>query len=644
MTAKSSGASVKKTIIGALVCVAAVVLVVLIGITVSRALSEKDRPVVYMKDSSVLVYDGKESFVVRKVDDSDAYVGIVCAKKQPERFVFANAAATEGAAAKGLSYTDGKTDYISLTNDDAALYGINEQGTRVFWQNSLGALYWHDLSTSRKLSDFVSNFAFNDDMSGCVFVERDGTAYYQKLDEKEAEKVKIAERISNIEYYKTDDVFFTLAGSADTSELVYYNTKSGKSQSYDDCALSFYYPDSQGFYFFLNTAEPSAKVIDLKADEDAKWAVKNGEITEYGYPTGNWYYWYDFNISKNTSEVKGDLSSMTLEAYHEYSARVAVRDMLSEISKKMLMEAWYFDGSKAQRAASEVIAVESASSIYNDASPILLSITNGTRAVFDVQTLATQLIGDVKAAQFVEADDTIRTDVTFLAEDPARARYDAYAALSGYVNKSMNYAIMEKGSVRDTHVGASELASDSATPFFVLNISANASDFFMTAAEYASDASTLYTKPARAGAVPNKLSESAYASISTRWGYIYMDGSHSDYTVSLHSSSGASDSGVAPETVCADKTSDSVYYLKDFNGHDGELWMLSGSKTKKICDGVYYYVPLNSGRIMVMRNFNEVTRTGELYVYGKDGKGECVDTGVSKILSEMNAEEYYIFA
>lgn len=77
------------------------------------------------------------------------------------------------------------------------------------------------------------------------------------------------------------------------------------------------------------------------------------------------------------------------------------------------------------------------------------------------------------------------------------------------------------------------------------------------------------------------------------------------------------------------ETENSIYYIKDYENNAGKLMLYNGIINIKLADGVNYFLYINDDLIYATKNYNEETKTCDLYRLN-DNKLELVYEGVSE--------------
>ena len=70
---------------------------------------------------------------------------------------------------------------------------------------------------------------------------------------------------------------------------------------------------------------------------------------------------------------------------------------------------------------------------------------------------------------------------------------------------------------------------------------------------------------------------------------------------------------INPKYYDVGESKDTIYYIKMTNEYVGELLLYNGIRTSKLSDDVHSFIYLNNDLIYVTKNYNELTKTSDLY-------------------------------
>ncbi|MEG1384702.1 MAG: hypothetical protein RSD08_05310 [Oscillospiraceae bacterium] len=624
---------------------AAVVLFVLFKIGIKK----EQEPIVYLKDSAAQYIDDKVEAPVsiREVKLTANFPNVAFAKNALNRFVFVNESDTAFSDNfYALTFADSqKTEdgYISVVNEPVMSYGISSDGKTVWYVNRDGELYLHDLKSRRILATDVFTFKFNDDFSYCAYTTNAGELYCISTKEG-AQKVKVENDVFIIDLFSSKYVVYekTPADDKSTDKMVIYNVRSNEKNEYENAEIAASFEDNSCFYFLAEGDESAIEIVDSKAADDAKWVVEEGEKSEYGYPAGEWYYWYSFYETQNRDEVKGEQSLMTRKDYMEYSSRQALRKILEEYSGMRTSSLYYFDGKTARLVDSGVVkAVTPDKALNSSAALIYEKIAEGSKKI-SIDELAKDIEGKVKAIEYADEDGGTHIELTYLGDTADEAAQNVSAQVKGIVNSSFEYRLAQKTEITKTGIGGGELASDIGSQFFSAKSSAAGDMMYLLNTDLTSYTMNLYEKEAVSGSAAKLVKSGVTAMRVYDWGYVYSVPEEEDPSaVQLFSGNGKIDNKVELSTVTVSKSQCCIYYLKAFDGLSGELYCYKDGNAVLIAERVHAFTVIDGGRVLALREYNSKLGKGELYLYTADKKERLLDSGVSDIASALSSEYSY---
>ncbi len=598
----------------ALGAVAAVVFVL-----VRVASRPKNDPIVYAQGSGVYTVsaDGTGARQIRPAQYQDGIPAAAFASERPERLAFVCATADGGMS--GLAYADldsSKKDFIPIEPAEIAAFGLSPDGKTVWYRTGAGDLFLHDLSARRQLASGVEAVLFGQDWRSCVYQTWDG-ALYTVQTKAGAQPEKLADGVERLELLRGDYAVYTRLAETGEPSLVLCNIKNKTETVYENTEIAARFPQDGGLYFIQREQEPAALYTDPDAAQDARWVVDQGAKSEYGYPAGDWYYWFSFYQAQAREEVRGEVSAMTMQEYLLYSARMALRAQLAK-SGGLPGTLYYFDGKTASAVDTGVLELLVPQGAQSSGETLLcVRVRRGGQPV-SLNELAQEIQGSAKAIEYAGPQGTTRVEVTYLGDDPVQTEQEVARRVRETVNEKTELAAVKGTSVRAAGVGGAELSGDAGGAFFTLHAAAGGTQVYLlqTAPDGASGGA-LYKKELAQGSVAELVSENAGAVCCMPWGAISAQTDAANpMAMTLFVDGQQVGTGIEPWSVVLSNTSAELFYISGFDGLGGDLYRWRDGKSTLLCADAAQYAVLADGSALVLRAYNAKTGTGELALAG----------------------------
>lgn len=637
--AKKSQPERKKRRMRALILAGVLVALAVAGVLVLKntVFAAKQTPIVYVGSQGVALSDGKEDGAQSAASFSGlgAYPDAVFAADDPKKFV---AAGPDGV---GLFWIDAQKpeNAVRITGETVNSFGISPKGDAVWYVDGDEALILHDLSRKHTLAENVAEFRFNDAFTRCAYLNGAGELYVTGLGEKD-EKVLVEGDALGISLFKGETLAYTVVSDAGQN-LILYNAKKQSKSVFENSAVVADVADTSSFYIRSTTADPIVAQSDPNVESDALWIVEEGNTTEYGYPAGQWYYWYSFYTEQGKSTVEGKDSAMTLAEYELYSARQAVRTLLAEMLGEKRCELLYWDGKKAETVASGLRAVLRSGEIQKD--EVLLIALCSEEAAVDIDALAEPLVGQVKAMEHRGATGMSEVNLTWLGENAeqneAQARETLLRALTGFTS----YGTVRGKALTELGITDGAILKELGTPAFSVSASPDGKTLQFAVWDELNEGYTLYTMATQAGSVITEQRAELDDWMLTSWGTL---GAHeeSDGSLTLYDNGDKLDGGVLGESVVLARNEAAVWYIKDFDGVSGELYRWRDGKSVRIASNVHEFRLIGEERLLLIQDYKSGAGCGSLYFVRGRKDPVLLDAEVRQILTAWDETHYLCFA
>ncbi len=618
----------------AVLAVAAVAIVAAAVLVVKNTLlAQRQAPIVYSAAQSVRFSDGSADGAQQfaQFAQEGALPDAVFAEQKPEKMAVA------GPGGTGLVWVDAENagGAISVAGETIRAFGVSPQGDAVWYIDEQGALVLHDLTRKRQLAAGVADCLFDDGFNTCAYLTQTGELYVTRLGEK-ADKVLVESEASGLSAFRGNVLVYTLDRGGQ-SDLVFYQVRRQTKTVFENSVLCAAVQGTDGFYIEKRTDEPVVKTADPQAGSDALWLVEEGSTTEYGYPAGQWYYWYSFYLEQGRASVEGTDSAMTLEEYELYSARQAARVLLEAYAGGSRSELLFWNGKKAEVIATGVREVAAADSLRKD-DKLFVSLCTDPSPV-DVDALAQTLVGQVKAMERL-VDGERRVELTWLGDEPAAAEAQAREAVQRAVTGFTSYALVSGKKLTETGVDDAAIARDLGTADFDVFAAPDGETLYLVTAQ--DGACTLRAMAAQAGSVVRELQRGVGVWEALSWGALSAQ-SPEGGAGTLFVDDSKLDSAVLLSSVRAARDEATVWYLKNYNGVSGELYRWQNGKSVLIASGVHEFRLIGDGRLLFLQDFMSGMDAGELY-YARGRRDPVkLDTGVNRILTPPDERHYLVF-
>ncbi len=627
-------------LVGALAAVA-----VTVAVLVNLGRRPRNGPLVYVRDGAVYTVgaDGKNETMIRAATLADGRTAVAFAAKKPDRFVFVPETADDQLT--GLAYVDLKnSNQIQMQLESAAIadFGISADGKAVWYATVDGGLYLHDLRTKQVIATEAVDYLFSDDLARCAYRTAAGELYYTATGDG-AQPVKLSSEALSIELFKGNCLAYTRTTETD-AELVLYGTKNGTETVYPAGYIAAQFADDNSFYFLVPDGGTMPGIKDLHEKEDSMWPVREGAKSEYGYPAGEWYYWYSFYESQERTEVRGDISGMTREEYLLYSARMAVRQQLTAVSDETAT-LYFFNGKSASVVTTAVIEVSVPGGALTADTPLLCARQNGRANPGDVDNLAEPFVGKVKAIEYAPAADeaATRIEVTYLGDDPDGTAMELAAQVQALAHEWTEYVTVSKANMTATGLTGTELAADLGGEDYAALAAHSGESIYLRQLGYQGHAGNLFEKPAKKGGAVTQLTTDVTTVLSLDWGVLSAAPEDGDpTTLTLFANGETVDSRVEASSIVAAPHEAAVWYLKDFDGVTGDLYRWQDGKAVLLCADTARFSVLADGRALVLRGYSLKTGTGELCLADARKGATVLATEVDGLLTP-NDGQYIVF-
>ncbi len=620
---------------GAVLAVTVVVLVL-----VQIAGKPRSAPLLYLRDGMVRTAQQEEELRLCPAALQTPLPDAVFAANRPERFIFVSQSNEDGTLSE-LRYMDlksGQQGATQLETEAVKEYGISADGKTVWYLTQADELYLHDLSQKKQIAKGVSQYLFSEDLSRCAYMTQSGELYCAQTDNP-SKQVKLTSAAISLDAVCKNWLAYTRKSDNGT-ELVIYSMKNASETVHKNARVAASLSDQQGFYFIQSNEKGAPWFEDPNAQTDAEWVVQQGEKSEYGYPAGEWYYWYSFYEAQGRQEVSGDLSSMTREAYLQYSARMAVRSKAEELGAGS-GTLYFFNGKKAVEVQQDVVELLLPDGEIDAKTPLVCVTLSEQAEAVDLDSFAEKILGSVKAIEYDAAESGRRVELTFMGEGPQAQEQALEKEIRSLMNTQTELALIKKTQVTMTGIGCSELEQDAGSPFLELFACPKGEKIVFLAGN---DANTkLYAKQLQPGAAAQQLSENAGEIRTLAWGTLSCV-QEDEQTCTLYADAEKVDSGIEKSSIVLSAEQDCIYYLKGFNGLGGDLYRWQNGKSVLLCENVHTFTVQADGEVFALRNYNARTEQGELVSIQGRKEPKNVADGVVQLLSGTDPQRYIQFA
>lgn len=618
-------------VLGCVLCIAAAIAVLF---AVSNA--SKTEPILYVRDGVLYTVNakGKNEQMLRSVSfENSSEYRAVFAEKAAERFVFVTGMTEEGVPC-GIAYADLSDKDMPVRTLDESVelceYGISKDGKTVWYVSTAGDIWVHDLQNARKVASNAVEWLIADDLSRCAYVTAEQSLYAAVM-KNEAPPILLASGPVQLELVKENVLAYDRLNEAGETELVLYDFKRLQETSYPNAHIVADKAKDGGFYFMLCGGD--SPIIDTLAQSDAAWAVKNGNKSEQGYPAGEWYYWYNVYTEQGTEQVRGDISMMNREEYLLYSARQALR-VRAEGWISSIGALYYHNGNKATLVDENVMTPAFAYAERTEDTPLLYArLAKGGQKI-DIEQLAQQFAGTVKAIEYIEADGSTRIETSVIgsAEDTLAMQRE----LQKLMNAQLEYCTAEKAKTNAVGVSGSVLTDQIGGPMYTAQTAVKEDTMYAIVWDYNSLAYDLYEKAFGKEAELTKLADDVTNHWAYEWGVVSA-ATDNEYPelCTLYADSAKVDAEVLLSSVVSSKEEATLYYLKASESGKYALCRYENGKTQPLCENVFDFAVLSNGNALVLRGYDDENGVGELCIVKAKREPITLSAEVSTILDPM---------